>query len=250
MKTFLTGLCLLLALMGGSSSVLAKDSTTKTGTVNKADFKNTVVNLNKADANTFSYYLKGVGPAKAQAIVDYRKSNGNFSNLDDLLKVPGIGEATFKGLKSNVSLSRGETTAPKTAASSTSKKTTSSSTKSDSSTNSSSSSKKAKESESSKTTTSKTSDDKKSSDKSTSSKTKSSKDASKDDKSKKSTTKSSSTKSDSKTKTSKSSTKKSDSKSKSSSSSSKKSDSKAKKKSKVKCDTAKAKASKECKSKK
>ena len=39
MKSFLTGLCLLLALMGGSGAVLAKDSTTKAGTVTKADFK-------------------------------------------------------------------------------------------------------------------------------------------------------------------------------------------------------------------
>ena len=135
MKSFLTGLCLLMALLGGAGTVLAKDSTTKTTATSKADFKNVTVNLNKADENTLSYYLKGVGPAKAKAIIDYRTKNGNFSSIDDLLKVSGIGEATFKGLKSNVSLSRGETTAPKTANTSSSKKATnSSSTSSDKST--------------------------------------------------------------------------------------------------------------------
>ena len=36
--------------------------------------------------------LKGVGPKKAQAIVDYRQANGSFSDAKSLAKVKGIGE--------------------------------------------------------------------------------------------------------------------------------------------------------------
>jgi competence protein ComEA len=124
MKSFLKGLCLVLALMGTTGIVVAKDSVTTP--INKAEFANKVVNLNKADANTLRYYLKGIGEVKADAIIQFRKNNGKFSSVNDLLKVPGIGEATFKGLKKNVSTSKGETTAPKLPVSGTASKSKSS----------------------------------------------------------------------------------------------------------------------------
>ncbi len=49
------------------------------------------VDINTADAKTLSMELNGVGIAKAQAIVDYRKAHGQFSNIHDLEKVKGIG---------------------------------------------------------------------------------------------------------------------------------------------------------------
>ena len=111
MKSFFKILCLVLALTSTAGIAVAKD--TAATPINKAEFANKVVNLNKADANTLRYYLKGIGEVKAEAIIQYRKDNGKFSSAADLLKVSGIGEATFKGLKKNVSTSRGETSAPK-----------------------------------------------------------------------------------------------------------------------------------------
>lgn len=49
------------------------------------------VDINTADAKTLSKELVGVGISKAQAIVDYRKAHGQFSNIKDLEKVKGIG---------------------------------------------------------------------------------------------------------------------------------------------------------------
>lgn len=77
------------------------------------EYKGTeTVNINKANAATLAAYLKGVGANKAEAIVKYRKSNGNFKSLADLKEVPGIGEETYKGVKSKISTSSGKTSAP------------------------------------------------------------------------------------------------------------------------------------------
>lgn len=49
------------------------------------------VDINRADAATLSAVLNGVGPAKAEAIVAYRKENGPFKSADQLAQVKGIG---------------------------------------------------------------------------------------------------------------------------------------------------------------
>ena len=52
-------------------------------------------NINAADAETIADLMKGVGPKKAQAIVEYRTANGEFDSLESLLAVKGIGNATI-----------------------------------------------------------------------------------------------------------------------------------------------------------
>lgn len=70
-----------------------------------------IVNINKADAGALVENLPGIGEVKAKAIVEYRKKNGNFKKIEDLLNVPGIGKSTFNNLKSEVSTTRGATKA-------------------------------------------------------------------------------------------------------------------------------------------
>ncbi|MEN8129561.1 MAG: helix-hairpin-helix domain-containing protein [Pseudomonadota bacterium] len=66
-----------------------------------------VVNINKADAETLQQHLQGIGPVKSKAIVDYRKKHGAFKNLDELLKVEGMGPGILKKNKKNLSLTKG-----------------------------------------------------------------------------------------------------------------------------------------------
>lgn len=66
------------------------------------------VNINTATQQELES-LEGIGPVKAQAIVDYRKKNGNFKSVDDLEKVDGVGAVTLESLRKEVTLT-GKTT--------------------------------------------------------------------------------------------------------------------------------------------
>jgi competence protein ComEA len=43
--------------------------------------------------------LPGIGPDKAQKIIDYRKTNGPFAAITDIQEVSGIGPVTFEKIK-------------------------------------------------------------------------------------------------------------------------------------------------------
>jgi competence protein ComEA len=63
------------------------------------------VDINTADAETISTELKGIGPSKAKAIVEYRKKHGPFSSPDDLSLVKGIGERTVELNRADIKVS-------------------------------------------------------------------------------------------------------------------------------------------------
>jgi competence protein ComEA len=54
------------------------------------------VDLNTADAATLARELKGIGPARAEAIVAWREANGPFKAPEDLVLVQGIGERVLE----------------------------------------------------------------------------------------------------------------------------------------------------------
>lgn len=62
------------------------------------------VNINTADIETLENELTGVGPTRAQAIVDYREKHGPFKSIDDLVNVEGIGHRTVESNRSNIML--------------------------------------------------------------------------------------------------------------------------------------------------
>ena len=63
-----------------------------------------VVNINTASKDEFVALKKGLGPAKAQAIIDYRKANGPFKSVDDLKHVKGIGSKRVEKLRADLTV--------------------------------------------------------------------------------------------------------------------------------------------------
>lgn len=57
-----------------------------------------LIDLNRADEAALEE-LPGVGPATAAAIVTFREENGPFASIDELLDVPGIGEAKLEQIR-------------------------------------------------------------------------------------------------------------------------------------------------------
>lgn len=55
---------------------------------------------NQTDLET----VKGLGPVKAKAIIEYREKYGEFKSIEDLVKVKGIGPGTLKKLGNQVSI--------------------------------------------------------------------------------------------------------------------------------------------------
>ena len=62
------------------------------------------INLNKAETWLLQA-LPGIGETRAQAILDYRQQNGRFSNINELIKVDGIGTATYEKIKDLITVS-------------------------------------------------------------------------------------------------------------------------------------------------
>jgi len=56
------------------------------------------INLNRAEAWLLEA-LPGIGETLAQRIVDYRRQNGPFQNINELIKVEGIGTTTYEQIK-------------------------------------------------------------------------------------------------------------------------------------------------------
>ena len=66
------------------------------------------VNINTADAATLDRVLVNVGPAKAQAIVEYRRENGAFKSVEQLAMVKGIGLKTVEKNRERITVGSGK----------------------------------------------------------------------------------------------------------------------------------------------
>jgi len=61
------------------------------------------ININTADSESLTK-IPGIGPKKAEAIINYRKANGKFKSVDDLTKIKGIGPKILEKIKMNLTI--------------------------------------------------------------------------------------------------------------------------------------------------
>jgi len=61
------------------------------------------INLNTATKDEL-IALPGIGPAKAQAILDYRSAHGPFKAIEEVKDVKGIGAKRFEKLKGDLTV--------------------------------------------------------------------------------------------------------------------------------------------------
>lgn len=61
------------------------------------------ININTADVETLSK-LYGIDEKFGQRIVDYRAEHGRYETIEEIMKVPGIGDGMFGRIKDNITV--------------------------------------------------------------------------------------------------------------------------------------------------
>lgn len=62
-----------------------------------------LININTASAEEFMS-LPGIGQAKADSIIGYRTTNGNFKTIEELMNITGIKEGVFNRISSYITV--------------------------------------------------------------------------------------------------------------------------------------------------
>lgn len=68
--------------------------------IDHAEFRETrfIVDINSAQEYKFSC-LPGIGKKTAQAIIDYREENGDFTSVEAMVEVPGVSQRLLNSVK-------------------------------------------------------------------------------------------------------------------------------------------------------
>jgi competence protein ComEA len=64
----------------------------------------TKIDINQASREDL-LSIEGIGETMADAIIRFREKHGNFKSVDDIDKVPGIGESRLEHIKSSLAVS-------------------------------------------------------------------------------------------------------------------------------------------------
>ena len=93
------------ALLVGVLAIAGTAASPEGATAAPAAARTGAVDLNSASEEQLQE-VPGIGPSLAKKIVDFRKENGPFKTVDDLLKVRGIGEKSLEKLRAHLTVGK------------------------------------------------------------------------------------------------------------------------------------------------
>ncbi len=73
------------------------------GVSSSSGITNGKVNLNLAGSATLQT-IPGIGPSKADRIIEYRETIGRFKKIEDIMNITGIGEKTFESIRDYITV--------------------------------------------------------------------------------------------------------------------------------------------------
>lgn len=103
MKAIFSFLSIICLVFGFSFTCLAAETVSPKASPVASQKIQAMININTADAQALTQ-LKGVGLKKAEAIVAWRKANGQFKTVEQLTDVKGIGESILKANKDKITI--------------------------------------------------------------------------------------------------------------------------------------------------
>lgn len=98
-KLIVSLVVVVLLLMGTGFSLQGAEKSGKQSSSSAA----AKININTADVSGL-IKLPRIGEKTAERIIQYRKKNGNFKRIQDVMKVKGIGEKTFNKFKDKITV--------------------------------------------------------------------------------------------------------------------------------------------------
>ena len=106
-KAYIDDLNLAQVLNDGEKFVVQNiDSASQTNAADIAalpDEEEKIVNINTADAQELDS-LPGIGPKIAQEIIAYREQWGDFTSIDEIKEVKGIGDGIYQDIKDSITI--------------------------------------------------------------------------------------------------------------------------------------------------
>lgn len=97
-KLIATGMLVSAAFFGAINPTMAQSTKTEAGIQQTAP-----INLNTATLEQLTR-LKGIGQSKAQAILEYRQTIGEFHHIEQLAEVKGIGSKMVEKLAQQITV--------------------------------------------------------------------------------------------------------------------------------------------------
>lgn len=92
-----------IAKIGENRSVIPKEESSGNFSTIDNEIVDSKININVAKLEDLTK-IPGIGEKRAKEIIDVRESQGGFKKLEDLLKISGIGKKTLEKLKDDISI--------------------------------------------------------------------------------------------------------------------------------------------------